>query len=230
MSDEVVVTGSSTGSLSVGMAAALARLTWAPVRLCPLSDLPDANWVPTVLVIEDVERAGGPLHSIRHAGRCVAVGPSGALPVLLPLAERGAFVLNAAAPFAELVGLVDEKLRQVRSGRAPDPRSAEQLRRRVDEAAALRRLTSLEALVLEDLMDGASTVEIAERTSRSVHTVRSHIKAVLSKLGVSSQVAAVGMAERSGAFTALDTARATFGVTRHFDPMRRTSGTYHQIW
>ncbi|MDN5797896.1 MAG: LuxR C-terminal-related transcriptional regulator [Intrasporangium sp.] len=182
------------------------------MQLLPLSDLPAAGRLPAVLVVEDGEQASEVLPSIREPSRCVAIGSVGSLPMLLSLAERGSFVLNAAAPFVELIRLVDEALRQVRSGRSPNPGSADRLRHRAAEVRALGHLTPWEALVLEALMDGASAVEIAERTSRSLHTVRSHIKAVLSKLGVSSQVAAVGVAERSGAFTRLDVTRATFGA------------------
>jgi DNA-binding NarL/FixJ family response regulator len=48
------------------------------------------------------------------------------------------------------------------------------------------------------LMDGASAEEIANASLVSLPTIRSQIRAVLQKLGVRSQVAAVAAAHRAG--------------------------------
>ncbi|CAM3897999.1 response regulator transcription factor [Nocardioides marinus] len=61
----------------------------------------------------------------------------------------------------------------------------------------LERLTAREAQVLERLMDGRTVREIAHEAVVSEATVRTQVKAVLSKLEVSSQLAAVGMAHRA---------------------------------
>lgn len=57
--------------------------------------------------------------------------------------------------------------------------------------ADFAQLTARERQVLWRLSEGASAQEIAQVLSVSVGTVRTHIKATLSKLGVSSQLAAV---------------------------------------
>ena len=56
------------------------------------------------------------------------------------------------------------------------------------------RLTHREALVLGSLIDGLSADEIAEAHFVALTTVRSQIRAVLQKLGVRSQLAAVAVA------------------------------------
>jgi two-component system nitrate/nitrite response regulator NarL len=60
------------------------------------------------------------------------------------------------------------------------------------------RLTRRERVVLAGLMDGLSAAEIAESSFVSLTTVRSQIRAVLLKLGVTSQLAAVAAAHRAG--------------------------------
>jgi DNA-binding NarL/FixJ family response regulator len=60
------------------------------------------------------------------------------------------------------------------------------------------RLTARERAVLAALVDGLSAEEIAETHFVSLTTVRSQIRAVLQKLGVRSQLAAVAHANRVG--------------------------------
>ena len=62
------------------------------------------------------------------------------------------------------------------------------------EHAIFERLTEREACVLGALTDGLSAEQIAEENYVSVATVRSQIRAVLQKLGVRSQLAAVAIA------------------------------------
>jgi DNA-binding NarL/FixJ family response regulator len=57
----------------------------------------------------------------------------------------------------------------------------------------LNRLSPRERAVLEDLMAGRTVSEIARRDVVSVATVRTQVKSILTKLGVQSQLAAVGM-------------------------------------
>jgi len=59
---------------------------------------------------------------------------------------------------------------------------------------AFEQLTHCEALVLGGLVDGLSADEIAHAHVVSLATVRSQIRAVLQKLGVRSQLAAVALA------------------------------------
>ncbi len=68
-------------------------------------------------------------------------------------------------------------------------------RKRLDPFA---QLTRREAEVLGELVAGNSVTDIATTFTVSVTTVRSHVRAVLTKLGVRSQLAAVGMARDRG--------------------------------
>ena len=67
-----------------------------------------------------------------------------------------------------------------------------------ERAAPFERLTVRESEVLADLIDGKNAETIATESYVSLATVRSHIKALLAKLGVNSQLAAVALARRSG--------------------------------
>lgn len=60
------------------------------------------------------------------------------------------------------------------------------------------RLTAREREVLAYLMEGIAAEEIADRTFVALATVRSHIRAILTKLGVNSQLAAVAAARHAG--------------------------------
>jgi len=62
------------------------------------------------------------------------------------------------------------------------------------DRAIFDRLTNREALVLRELIDGRSAEEIAEVHFVALTTVRTQIRAVLEKLGVRSQLAAVALA------------------------------------
>lgn len=70
--------------------------------------------------------------------------------------------------------------------------------RRAEELAPFRRLSACEAEVLRALAVGDSAATIARSRVVSEATVRSQIKAVLTKLGVNSQLAAVATAHRCG--------------------------------
>lgn len=67
-----------------------------------------------------------------------------------------------------------------------------------ERLAPFARLTTRESEVLQDLMDGKNAERIANESFVSVATVRSHIKALLAKLEVNSQLSAVALARRSG--------------------------------
>ena len=73
--------------------------------------------------------------------------------------------------------------------------------RRAARAAALGpfdRLTEREAQVLRWLAHGQSVATIAARSYVAETTVRTHVRGVLTKLGVGSQLEAVALAHRSG--------------------------------
>lgn len=72
--------------------------------------------------------------------------------------------------------------------------------RRADQErlAPFAALSPRELAVLARLVAGDSAESIAERSFVSVATVRSHIRAILLKLGVNSQLAAVAVAHDAG--------------------------------
>jgi two-component system, NarL family, nitrate/nitrite response regulator NarL len=61
----------------------------------------------------------------------------------------------------------------------------------------LESLTSREGEVLAHLMAGRGVRDIAEHSCVAESTVRTHVKSILAKLDVSSQVAAVGAAYKA---------------------------------
>lgn len=199
----VQVVAPRDASLGAGLSAALGARGWWPVRRDVVAGTSSAS--PVVLVPED--DAGRPLKDVGALASvpAVCIASADVLPGLLGYAERGAVVLHRDAPFALLVLLIEDALRD---GRA-DGR-AESLRARIDETRALRTLSPRETETLVDLMEGLTAADIAARTFRSLHTVRSHIKAVLTKLGVTSQTAATALAERCGVPRPLHRARAQF--------------------
>lgn len=64
--------------------------------------------------------------------------------------------------------------------------------------ARLESLSPREAHVLAELMAGRTVREIAQSFVVAETTVRSHVRSLLVRLGVSSQIAAVGAAHRAG--------------------------------
>lgn len=122
-------------------------------------------------------------------GRCIEAGAIG--------------IVDKARSFGDLVGAIDRALdghgEMPAEEREEHPavlrRHREQQRRRLD---VFTTLTRREAEVLGELMAGRSVDEIAAEFTVSVTTVRSHVRAVLSKLGVHSQLAAVGLARERG--------------------------------
>lgn len=62
-------------------------------------------------------------------------------------------------------------------------------------------LTDRELEVLQLLADGASTQDIAERLTLSIHTVRNHVRNLTDKLGATARVEAVAIAHRRGLVT-----------------------------
>ena len=100
--------------------------------------------------------------------------------------------------------VLDETLGQVLSGREIVGRNErsqllEHLRteraRKLRAEQTFKQLTQREALVLASLADGLSADEIAREHFVALTTVRSQIRAVLQKLGVRSQLAAVALAD-----------------------------------
>ena len=101
--------------------------------------------------------------------------------------EAGAAaLLEKRSSFDDLV----ERLRRIIAGDSAMPA--------FDRHDFLAALNEREAEVLQQLMRGCAAEEIAETTYVSIATVRSHIRAILQKLGVNSQLAAVAAATQAG--------------------------------
>ncbi len=105
-----------------------------------------------------------------------------------------------------LIDTVDEILAMVKGERLMSPERRRELtdlfvKHRVDRDNRFLPFESLsrrEGEVLCLLMEGHSVAKIAESSFVSVGTVRTQVKAILRKLGVNSQAAAVALAYRSG--------------------------------
>jgi two-component system, NarL family, nitrate/nitrite response regulator NarL len=122
-------------------------------------------------------------------------------------AADGVAVYDWASRSDSLYSLIETVKRAVPPSLVPFPRDglpvvaplADQLRRQ--ESSPNRRfdlLTSREQQVLIELMDGVTAAEIARRSFMSPSTVRHHIRSILSKLNVNSQLAAVVAAYQCG--------------------------------
>jgi DNA-binding NarL/FixJ family response regulator len=118
--------------------------------------------------------------------------------------ERGAIgLIDKASPFDELL---DAVLATARNVPLLEPQARDDLLRdlrihRTEERqrlAAFELLTAREREALAALMDGQSVEQMTQAWFVSEATVRSHVRGVLTKLGVTSQLAAVAAAQRAG--------------------------------
>jgi DNA-binding NarL/FixJ family response regulator len=149
-----------------------------------------ATLVNVCAAVEDVRVVAATIERDPELGTAiVTAGASGLVASDAPLADvedafRRAVAGELVLPDEHLTSLV-ARLRVVRSERA--------------EAASVRSLTVRELEVLRSLSLGQSTREIAALMGISPMTVQSHVKNVLTKLGVHSKVEAVRLAWRCGA-------------------------------
>lgn len=117
--------------------------------------------------------------------------------------EAGAAgIISKSEPFDRLIEHVSDVVhgRGILSAGTRERLLADLRTHRAEEGerlAPFERLTVRESEVLHDLIEGKNAETIANESFVSVATVRSHIKALLSKLGVNSQLAAVAMAQRA---------------------------------
>ncbi|MGH9068195.1 MAG: response regulator transcription factor [Acidimicrobiales bacterium] len=116
---------------------------------------------------------------------CIEAGAAGFVSKSRPLDELVAVVADAVA---RLPLMADEE--RARLGAELDEHRRRQ--------GGLARLTTRETTVLRALMDGKAVVAIAAGGFVSPGTVRSQIRAILTKLEVNSQLAAVAVARRAG--------------------------------
>jgi DNA-binding NarL/FixJ family response regulator len=112
-------------------------------------------------------------------------------------------LIDRSEPFDELFRTITRLLRTETTTDSA-PRSPSMLALAHAEQPAEFRLqpftvlTEREQIVLAELMEGHCAEEIANAAYVSISTIRSQIKAILQKLGVNSQLAAVAHARRAG--------------------------------
>jgi DNA-binding NarL/FixJ family response regulator len=134
-------------------------------------------------VMAATRHAASPLVELALAAGACGVLPSDRDPAQLVSAFRRALAGELVLPVADLPTLVD-RLWQARARRS--------------EHALVATLTVREREILEALADGATTAGIARELAISSATVQSHVRNILTKLGVHSKVEAVGTAWRTG--------------------------------
>ncbi|WP_170219423.1 response regulator transcription factor [Nocardioides litoris] len=124
-----------------------------------------------------------------RAARAIERGAVGSLRKDVALDRLVATVVAAAR--GEAVMGLQERRDVVAAARASRHQEEQAL-------APFDRLSQREAEVLRELADGTSVGRLAEAWCVSEATVRSHVRGVLTKLGVGSQLEAVAAARRSG--------------------------------
>jgi two-component system nitrate/nitrite response regulator NarL len=122
-------------------------------------------------------------------GDCVRRGARKVLPKTQPLNEILGVVRRLCHGLPVMDAAERERLVEVWSSRRQEEQS---LWGRLD------RLTPREREVLGQLIEGHPVREIARQSVVSEATVRTQVKAILAKLEVSSQLAAVGLARQAG--------------------------------
>lgn len=145
--------------------------------------------------------------------------------------EAGAIgYLPKSAPFDDLLGVIRAGL----SGRSTltDAQRFELLAAlRRHRAADHERWTPFERLspreqgVLRELADGQGVADIAARRGVSQATVRTQVRGILTKLGVTSQLTAVAMARRSGWLTGSPPSDEPEAPKRHWPRRGRPPGS-----
>ena len=166
-------------------------------------------WKPDLVLIDlrpfNVESGSTIVNSVHRSGRqvCVIDYPGDGDRPSAWLRAGSAAVVSENEPFDQLFQTI-ARLTRMDSRRSvkrtpvastADPPDA---RRRGPRLELFARLTEREQVVLAELMEGHCAEDIAKAAFVSISTVRSQIKAILLKLGVNSQLAAVAMARRAG--------------------------------
>jgi two-component system, NarL family, nitrate/nitrite response regulator NarL len=162
-------------------------------------------WTPDLALVDVDLVATDPIECVRMLaalGVGVAVtGRSSQRGSLDLCVEAGAgAVIEASVPLNDLLQTLDRLSVDGVSRAQPELPSTESWQPSSQYAllAAFAILTPREQFVLAELMEGRTADAIARSAFVAVSTVRSQIKAILQKLGVNSQLAAVALARRAG--------------------------------
>jgi DNA-binding CsgD family transcriptional regulator len=145
--------------------------------------------------VATMERAALLTHGLRQSGlRVLAVSVGASNIALAECVVNGAEDAFGIADISEGLAAAraetnDQNEQAESEGQVDDARPP-----RVERVARLLLLTRSERRVLQHLSCGWTATEIAENLVLSISTVRSHIRSILRKLEVSSQLAAVAIA------------------------------------
>jgi DNA-binding NarL/FixJ family response regulator len=129
------------------------------------------------------------MHEPARAGEALELGASAVLYKTQPFANLLAAIRDLTA--GETVMAPAERERLIHEARRL--RSAQ-----AGSRARVATLTPRELVVLRRLLAGCRAESIASAENVSLATIRSHIRGVLTKLGVSSQLAAAAIAREAG--------------------------------
>lgn len=200
--------------LADGLTTALAREGFAVRAVVPHPgselDLADAiAWQPDVvlldLVLGPMGLAVDLIPRLRQDGAAVLVCTGHSSRALWGecLAAGAVAVFDKARPLSELIDMVQRVLTGAQVMPVRERKELLEERRRHANDAATRlapfvSLTHAEEVVLEQLMEGKTAAALAAERTVSIWTVRSHVKSILQKLGVGSQLEAVVMARHAG--------------------------------
>jgi two-component system, NarL family, nitrate/nitrite response regulator NarL len=173
-----------------------------------LANVRDAmTWTPDLALLDVGLVEGDPvtfIEILRDSGVQVAVrGGSGDRDLLVRCASAGASaVAESNMPLDQLVEvlgrLVPTPINPSIDGEAPPPPVRAARRGGPGRLGPFAILTQREQEVLAELMEGRTADVIAKSGGVALSTVRSQIKSILQKLGVNSQLAAVGLARQTG--------------------------------
>lgn len=192
-------------ALAEALAAGLSARGWLPEIA---GELPagENGGAPVLLVENDFgdlpDTALAMATRIASRQPVVAVAGPAALAALVRAVTAGATAINADQPYRRLLTFVDAALASVPPAAptiamAQRERMLTDLRQRAEEARRFRELTEGECAVLASMAAGLSAESIASARSVGLSTVRSQIAAILRKLGVQSQTAAVSLTHKS---------------------------------
>jgi DNA-binding NarL/FixJ family response regulator len=203
------------GVATLALAALLSRLGLAAKCSTPVGaesaltevEAASANVVLLVLhagaaelegVIDDAwERPAALTRAYRLAGApVIAVNLGGSAAALAACVEQGAAAVADIDQLpAELERLTGQRTPPCgEAGRGQGSARVDAGSRVPPRFEALTRLTPTERRVLYHLTEGLSAVEISQQMIVSLYTIRAHVRSILRKLNVKSQIAAVAIA------------------------------------
>ncbi len=168
-------------------------MMWKPeVALLDFDSVDSATSVDCITILREADVSVtiiGGKHDTITIGECVQAGASAVIDKTSPLDELIGTIMRL---LNGSVLLTEEAKRNLIE---PYQRETSIQRSRL---APFNILTQREKCVLAELMQGHCAEEIAKRSSVSIYTVRSQIRAILQKLGVNSQLAAAALSREAG--------------------------------